>query len=275
MPVTTIRTREIGRLLRQAQQHADLTGDHLAALINVSASKMSRILHGWIMPSQLDAAVLLTACGVNGDAFRHVVGLAHPRNEPCLLRLGMAEQWAAYLAHSSGADRVIEYQPFMVPWLAQSPGYTAALPEVVTGPTDRHRAAGLLKLSKIKILISEWALRAEIGDRWQMQQQLRYLLRLSERPGVSIRAIGAEQPGCLGIPAFSLVESHDYPTFVHREDLSAGVFVDDMTEVAQYEAAVDHLTALALDDQESHDLIGQLAVKYGGPIPTRPLLTKL
>jgi transcriptional regulator with XRE-family HTH domain len=270
-PTSTIRGREIGRLLRNAQERAYVTGDHLAATINVSPAKMSRILNGRVLPGQVEVAALLTACGVSGETFEQVTDLCHPRHEPGSLWLGLAAQWSAYLAHTADADRLIEYEPSMVPWLAQTPEYTKSLPDVVTGKLiDRGRAVELLALPHVDLLLTEWALRSEVGDRWQMQNQLRHLLRLSASPGLTIRIIPADRSGHLGLSAFSLVDFLDQPMFVHREELTAGLFADEPSEVLQYRIAADHLVSLALVVEESHDLIGRMAARYGGPIPPRP-----
>lgn len=113
-------------------------------------------------------------------------------------------------------------------------------------------------------------MRTEVGDRWQMQNQLRHLLRLSTSPRLSIRVITADRSGHLGLSAFSLVDFTDQPTVVHREELTAGLFVDEPAEVVQYRIAAEHLVSLALDEEESHDLIGRMAARYGGPIQPRP-----
>jgi transcriptional regulator with XRE-family HTH domain len=270
-PTSTIRGREIGRLLRQAQERASITGEHLAATINVSPATMSRILLGRVVPGQVEVAALLTACGVSGETFQQVTDLCHPRHELGSLWLGIAEQWSAYLAHAAGAERLIEYQPSMVPWLAQTPDYTSALPKVVTGSLlDRGKAIELLALPRVELLLTEWALRTEVGDRWQMQNQLRHLLRLSTSPRVSVRVITVDRSGHLGLSAFSLLDFADQPTFVHREELTAGLFVDEPAEIVQYRIAADHLVSLALDEEESHDLIGPMVARYGGPIQPKP-----
>ncbi len=270
-PISTIRGREIGRQLRQAQVRASVTGEHLAATINVSPATMSRILLGRVVPGQVEVAALLTACGVSGETFQQVIDLCHPRHELGSLSLGLAEQWNAYLAHAAGADRLIEYQPSMVPWLAQTPEYKSSLPEVVTGSlVDRGKAAELRTLPRVELLLTEWALRTEVGDRWQMQNQLRHLLRLSTSPRLTIRVIAADRSGHLGLAAFSLLDFVDQPTFVHREELTAGLFTDEPAEIVQYRIAADHLVSLALDEEQSHDLIGRMAARYGGPIKPRP-----
>lgn len=166
-----IRGRELGRRLRSAQRAAGLDGIALARVLGVTESRVSRMMNGIIHPTVADAAALLAFCGVVGDERDQILDLCHPRHEAHVLRLSDGPQWDAFLYHARDAVRWTEYQPLVVPWLAQTEPYREACwsspdPQLWAGKRD-YKGASELWADKdwVELLVHEWALRTQVGAR--------------------------------------------------------------------------------------------------------------
>jgi hypothetical protein len=264
---SSVRGRELGRLLRAAQEKEGLNGQQLAALLNWTTTKLSRTLTGVRTPADIEVATFLGVCGVAGDELERALRLCNPR-ECSGLHLPWHEQWSAYLTHAREAVRLVDVQPLIIPWVLQTAEYTRALLTDGAGISvrwedhyaSRRASVHLLSLPRVVLLVHEWPLRTPIQDAAVMSEQLHHLLRISVRPSVSLRVVPlgqGVQAGRLG--PFSLFEFEDYPPVLHREDHDAGVFLDDPSAVARYRSVAEYLDKVALDEQQSRDLISQIA----------------
>ena len=175
-----ILARELGRRLRRAQDASGLSGITLARKLGVSTSTLSRMMTGVLVPTVAEAAAVLALCGVSGDTRDRVLDLCHPRHDDGILRLTDGAQWDAFLFHSARAIRLIDYQPMMIPWVAQTYDYAAAWlsrplgkPEyVLTTSMDKPTAEARSAIptlrpgtSRVELIVHEWALRTPVGDR--------------------------------------------------------------------------------------------------------------
>jgi transcriptional regulator with XRE-family HTH domain len=263
VPQSSMRSRELGRQLRWAQERAGLTGVQLAAMLGWTVTSLSRTLTGRRVTKDVDVAALLAVCRVIGAERERLLKLCHPTEDPGLLRLAEDQQWSAYLA-----VRLVEFAPFAVPWLVQVPDYTRALladsPMVPAGRLDeqvvaRRAAVELVRVTRVEILLHEWLLRTPVHGAAVMSEQLHHLLRMSVRPSLSIRVvpIGHSVHVCGG-GQFTLLEFADHPSVVYREDHSAGLLVDHPNEVRTCRSVVAQLNSVALDEQQSRELIGEI-----------------
>lgn len=268
----SIRGRELARRLRQAQQQANLDGRRLAAVIDKSPPVMSRILTGKIMPQAVDVAALLAACRVTGPHRDQILDLCDPRHDSDLLRLRADEQWGAYRAFVADTERLTDYQPLMIPWLAQTSDYTRAyvthLPPGYDDPDAAHTAVRnavttVDGLRRVEFLLHESALRIPVGDPELMSEQAHHLLRLSVRPQISLRMITTDLAPQHPIPGgFTLLDFPDHPSVIYRDDPTAGLFLDGARDVATYRMVTGRLSAIALNEQQSHRLLTHIAASY-------------
>jgi hypothetical protein len=184
-----------------------------------------------------------------------------------------------YLAHARDTARLVDVQPLIVPWMVQTAEYTRALLSDGAGISGgwedhyapRREAVHLLSLPNVALLVHECALRTPLHDAAVMSEQLHHLLRISVRPTVSLRVVPlgeGVQAGRLG--PFSVFEYADYPPVVHREDHDAGVFLDAPAAVARYRSNAEYLGTVALDEQQSRYLIGDIATELYTPNPGDP-----
>jgi transcriptional regulator with XRE-family HTH domain len=272
--VVTIHSRELARRLRRAQKVAGLDGITLARALGLSESKLSRIMHGVVVPSLAEAAAVLALCGVAGETRDRVLDLCHPRHDRGILRLSNDAQWDALCFHAAEASRVIEYQPMMIPWLAQTEGYSRAwfappvekVGQLVTVSMDSPSPAArsalrelLAELNSVELIIHERALRAPVSDPTIRSTQLRHLRRVSGFRRVALWTVpdGRALP-VRALSGFMILDFKDKPSLVFREDPTGGVFFDDPAQVAAHRRIVDHLGQIASDARRSRELIEQI-----------------
>jgi transcriptional regulator with XRE-family HTH domain len=269
VPPSSIRSRELGRHLRWAQERAGLSGVELATMLGWTVTALSRTLTGRRVTKDVDVAALLAVCRVIGAERERLLELCHPTDDPGLLRLADDRQWSAYLAHAGAAVRLVEFAPFSVPWLVQVPDYTRALladsPMVPANSLEervaaRRAAVELVRVPTVEVFLHEWLLRTPVHGAEVMSEQLHHLLSMSVRPSLSIRVlpIGHGVHVCGGGP-FTLLEFADHLPVVYREDHAAGVLVDHPNEVRTCRSVVGQLDSVALDEQRSRELIAEVA----------------
>jgi hypothetical protein len=260
-----------------------LNGTQLAELLGWTQTMLSRTLSGRRPTLDIDVSAFLAICQVTGEQRRRILQLSRPYEDSRFLRLPEVEQWSAYLAHAGTTVRLVEFQPFVIPWTLQTPDYTHALLSTSgTIPADqvernfhsRRGAISLLRLPRVELLLHEWSLRTPLQDTKLMSDQLHHLLTISVGPTVSVRVVPIGKSVYVGQWPFTLLEFEDDSPVVYREEAAAGVFVDSAHEITAYQTIVDRLNGSALNETESRTMIGQIATELYGEPSSEPDLPK-
>jgi transcriptional regulator with XRE-family HTH domain len=268
-----MRRRELARRLRTLQEKTGLNGLQLAEVLGWTTTTVSRTLTGHRTIRPIDVSAFLAICHVTGDERDRLLRLSESPDDDGVLRLPPEEQWIAYLAHAHETLRLVEFQPFTLPWMVQILEYTqavvadAAMPgiDVAAEIATRHSAVRLMGLSCVEVFVHEWSLRNVVGDSALMSEQLHHLLRMSVRPSVAIRVVPIGQAAHAGrYGGFSLLEFADEAPAVYRESPTDGVFVDDPEGVTAYRAIARSLDRVALDVPQSRKLIAEIATGAHG-----------
>ncbi len=274
-----IRGRELGRRLREHQKATGLTGLTIARTLGVTPSEVSRMMNGLYDAAPTDVAVILAMCGVIGQERDEILELCQTRHNAGVMRMRDGAQRKALLHYAGQADLLVEYQPLMIPLLAQTEEYLqqrilASLPASWAMPAEDdpvavHQAATHLldEVDRVELLVHEWALRAPV-DPEVCRGQMRALYVLSTRSSVSLRVIPAGQP--LPAPAlsgFTVLDEYERPTLLYRDEPFSGVFFDDPDYVAAHLEVIKDLYRIALSVAESRALIAQIRDE---PAPITP-----
>jgi hypothetical protein len=266
---SSVRGRELGRLLRWAQERAGLNGLQLAAKLKWTPTKLSRTLTGFRSPSDTEVATFLGVCGVTGEERDRALRLCHP-HEDSSLYLPRDEHWPVYLADARDAVHLVDVQPLVVPWMLQITEYTHALfSEGLMAPEEREEriaarraAVSLLAIPRVDVLIYEGALRTRVHDDVVTSEQLHHLLRMSVRSSVSVRVVPQGHGVAVGHHGpFTLLGFADCPSVLCREDHYGGALLDEHAVVDMYRSVVEYLNTVALDEQQSRELIGYIATE--------------
>ena len=210
----TIRSRELGEGLRQAMQHAGLTGKQAAQALDVSPSFVSMLLSGKRATSEADIAAFLGVCRVKGPERDRLLALRREQDTPGWFQQHgsrLPQQLITLIDHENKAVTISDFQPMVVPGLLQTAEYARALIQetvnVPPGEVDGRVAARLARQSLFSrdrpaaftYYLHEFALRLPVGGPVVMAEQLEHLRRMSTRSYLTLRVLPAARGGHAGI----------------------------------------------------------------------------
>jgi transcriptional regulator with XRE-family HTH domain len=269
----TVRRRRLAFELRRLREAAKLTCEDVAALLECSASKISRIETARVTVSPRDVRDLLRIYGVPADQHDSLVQLARDsRQKGWWHAYGDSVQphFATYLGMESAASEIRHVNLTRIPVLLQTEDYAR---EVIaagrmrrTVPDQDRSVELILERQRLAlanppdtwVVLDEAALRRQVGGRDVMREQIEHLIELSAAPGMFLQFIpfsgGAHVAMDLPFvimgfpdPADPDVVCMGYPTGV--------LWIEDMAEVHRYNVFFHHLQAAALSLDESTALM--------------------
>ncbi|TMR29932.1 Scr1 family TA system antitoxin-like transcriptional regulator [Actinomadura geliboluensis] len=241
--------------LRFCRNQRGLSGEAVGRVITASKATVSRIENGI---ERLDAqrAALLDKAWETGGVFSILVWYASIGHDP---------QWLAQYKTFEQRARIIRiFEPLVITGLFQTEEYARALltgggmsdPEPFV--TERMTRKGALDHVFLMVLLSEAALRWPVGSPRIMREQLAHVLEMAERPNIVVHVIpqtfetGAH-PGLDG--GVKLVTGDDFGEVAYTESLGGGRLVSSPAEVAEYAILFARISAKALPEHRSKDLI--------------------
>jgi hypothetical protein len=272
--------------LRRAREE---TQGAVAKALEWSVSKLIRIEHGLVGISRSDLEALLRHYGViDQDRIAKLAELARGARGSAWWNKHKIRDKAflTYIGYEAGATSIRMAQGLLIPGILQiepyarlvSASYVPAerLDEVVSLRTERQETV-LARAPDQCHILDEAVIRRHVGD--AMHDQLRHLAELSERPEVTIRVIPFEAGPHFGMRGpFALLgfdaglEDVVYLESARRGDLliagpggetvsgrGEDAVADEAAEIAEYREAFDGLLKLALEPEDSLELIERTA----------------
>jgi transcriptional regulator with XRE-family HTH domain len=256
--------------LRDLRADAGLTGQQLAARAGWQGSKVSRLQSGRSQPSDEDIRAWCRACGAEGEA-EDLIAAARQAQQMYtewrrVQRAGLrgVQQARTPLYEQTKVMRV--YSSSVIPGMLQTRAYAAALLSEIARfsrtPDDSGPAADArVERSRIirrggrqfPIVVEESALRRQVGSPDVMAEQLGYLVQAAALPTVTLSVIPARAGAMWPLETFTVFDTEQ----VTVELLTAAVTITAPSEVAQYVAAHDEMTAAAVHGPAALRLIAQ------------------
>jgi hypothetical protein len=185
----------------------------------------------------------------------------------------------SYIGLEESAESIRSFDTQFVPGLLQTEDYALAVIQLGAYQPDetdrllylrkerqRRFTSGGLRLWAI---IDEVALRRPVGSVGLMRSQLRHLLDISVRPGLTIQVTpfltGASYaaPGSFSILSFA---TDDLPDVVYIEQLTSAMYLDKRADVDRYAAAMDQIRASSYTPDETSDLIRTMLTDMEGSL---------
>lgn len=254
----------------------ELSGLRMSKLLGWSQARVSRLLNGRRGVKPADVASFLAICMVTGPERDRLVALAEEQHrEDWLQQYGdrLPPQLRTYIDHEVRATFIRFFAPLVLPGILQTEDYARALlrrnanvPEDEIEGRVRARLARQEILSQIErpnfeFYIHEFVLWLQAGSAEIMSEQLHHLLRVSVRKGVHLHVV----PRSFGMHggqagAFILLSSDTYMPVVYLEGETSGTFLEKPKTIAAYRNVLGHLAEAALDEGQSRELIGNVAV---------------
>jgi Domain of unknown function (DUF5753) len=250
-----------------------------------SVSKFTRIENGTAPVSKSDLEGLLRYYGeTDQQRIAEMVDLARGARERGWWEkydYGDDKAFESYLGYEDGASSIHMSQGVVVPGLLQIEPYIRKIAETYQVPPERVNRMVELRLERQRrvaarsphqcYILDESVLHRPVGD--VMPEQLRHLLRVADKPTVSIRVISSSQGLHFGLRGSfvllgfgDLLEDVLYLEGARRGDLliaeresingqGAQGVVHPSDEVARYQDGFDHLLKIALSPADSLDRV--------------------
>ena len=278
-PSPSVRRKRLGTELRRLREQARLTCESVGQRLDCSGTRISRLETGRISIRPGDVRELLEVYGVTGEQADALVELAREaRRKGWWHRFApVTPSWLEpYLGLEAEATRLRDFQWTVLPGLVQTADYARAIFRAApgAGPAgDIERQVALRMERQLLVLdgtappelclvLSEGALRVQVGGPAVQRAQLRKLAEVASRDQVTLQVLPAGAAAQVqAVSPFTVLDFADpaEPPVVYTEHLTGGLVLDDPGEVRAYTAVFERLRTGALGPGPSLDLIAALA----------------
>jgi Domain of unknown function (DUF5753) len=190
----------------------------------------------------------------------------------------LGEGYSTLIALEADAQSERQYDPSLIPGLLQTEAYaeeiirSALLFAPLTPPSEIPRRV-LVRTTRQRILtrenpleyfvvLDEAVLWRRVGSPAVVREQLSHLAEMAERPNISLQMLPFEKgphPAMTGgftILTFPETIASDV---VYVENLTSELFMENETEVYRHSLAFNHIRELALQQEESINMINHIA----------------
>lgn len=269
----------LARRLRTIRAATGLSGNGFAHRIGWVQSRVSKLETGTQIPTEDDLSAWSEATGVGPDELAELRELLtaarieyatwrdvarHPAG-------GLAGHQAAYAASEARATYIAEYQPAMIPGIAQTAAYARELLQLPGGPTSagsttadlealvgqRIKRQGVLYESgrTIELIVGEVALHAAPGSAATMAGQLDRLVAVADLTAVELGIIPLGEPmPIMPVSGFSIEDD-----VIYIETLTGEQRLRDHDDTAVYRQAFEHLKHAAVRGNAASRLIHRIS----------------
>ncbi|MFE3054580.1 helix-turn-helix domain-containing protein [Nocardia sp. NPDC059239] len=290
MSGSTLAARALGRLLAEYRQRAQLTRSAAARVVDTSIQTIGRLEDGLkTKVSRVWINALADAYKCTDDERRLLLGLTQEmasaqQNWWRAYEDAMKPRFDYYLGLEASARHVSFWRQADVPGLFQTPAYRRAIewtehPTMPPEQVERRVEMAMRRKNRLEdkgfeidVVLSEAALRGQIGGPAVLAEQLRYLADLSQLPNVSIRYVPHDAPSHLGsvvesfvllefpkLPATGMVE----PPVVYIEGFVGDLYLEREPEVRRYRHAFGEISRVALDPVTTRQVMLSRAKECG------------
>jgi transcriptional regulator with XRE-family HTH domain len=270
-----VRRRRLASELRRHRELAGLTIDDVAARLECSASKISRIETGRVGVAPRDVRDMMTLYGGEPDLVDAFVQLSREARKKGWWHSYHEVFNGSFVGLEAEAARLWAYQALLVPGLLQTEDYMravfrAARPNSTQSEIDL-RVAGRLKRQQLLTdndpptywaVIDEAVLHRPVGGARMMREQFAKLLELAALPHVTLQIIPFSAGAHAGMDGpFLILGFPDLtdPDVVYVDNTADGIYVEEQDDVDRYTLMFDHLRAAALGPEATLDRISQAA----------------
>jgi transcriptional regulator with XRE-family HTH domain len=270
----TVRRRELGARLRELRTNAGLSVEDVAAQLEVSPAKVSRIETGARGVNINDIRVLCDVYEVTAPERERLLMLAREsRRRSWWQEYGIPEVVRTYVGLEDSATSILQYETSLLPPLLQTESYARALTAgILPWASDEEvEQLVLARIARQALLTSErppelWAIVDEaalhrvVGDPAVMREQLTALAERSRAKNVTLQVLGLEAGAHPGMDsAFTMLKLAEVSDVVYVEGLIGNFYLQSSNDLTRYGRTFDHLQAAALSPKHSRDRITAVA----------------
>ncbi|MEU6671497.1 helix-turn-helix transcriptional regulator [Streptomyces sp. NPDC046727] len=251
--------------LRRLREEAGLTQRQLGEIVNYTGSLIGQVETARKLPTLEFSERVDAALGTGGLLTRLV---------PLVMRSQLPAWFQQVAELESRAVEICTFQTHVIHGLLQSPSYVRAVLGVLNQDKLGDRAAARLARQRIFkkgdppvfwMVLSEAALKQEIGGQEVMREQLSHLLTFEDDPWINVQILpysAGEHAGLQG--SFNVYRFASDPAIVYTEGYSSGHPSANPDTVKDCSLRYDHLRAAALSIKDSAELIRRVMEdRYG------------
>lgn len=278
MASATVRRRRLGAELRRLREAAGLTCEDVAAHLECSHSKVSRIELGRAGCRPRDVRDMLDLYGITDQEQREPLERLsrnpRERNWWTKYQEHLPAPYYTYVDLEAAASSVTAYEPLYIHGLLQTEEYARAtvlggLRSLPNADAEQRVSARLERQanrassgSQLWVIIDESVLHRSIGATTVLLDQLAYLVKVAdERTILQVLPWSAGLlPGVAGPFTMLEFEHGDTPT-VYVETMAGDLYIDGEREVTGYRTAMERLRAMAMSPEQSLEHIHHAIVR--------------
>jgi len=271
-----VRARQLAAELRRLRAAATLTGDEVAARLGWSPSKLSRIETGHTAVTAADLRLLLETYQASPVRYERLVKLGRSANQRGWWDAyddTLREGYSTLLALEDEAESEHSYSQMLIPGLLQTEAYAREVIgslDVPPGEIARRvtvRVTGQRVLTKegpleLVTVLDEACLRRWAGGTAVMTGQIAHLIGIARLPNVTLQVLPFSAGFHEGVnSAFKILHfpEEGATDVVFLENITSDLFIENEGDVYTYTRAFAGLRDLALGQQESIDMLSQIA----------------
>lgn len=268
----------IGVELAQYRNRARLTLTDVSARTKISKPKLSHLETGERRQFPADIATVLTACGGaqhDIDRLTSLAGLADTTTWWGAWS-DVVPDWARTIV---GLERLAStefvFEPLLLPGLMQTPDYAREL----TGRSSRVRRDHAERVVEFRMerarrlsaeenpltlhaVVTDHALRLNVGSPEIRRAQYDYLVELAARPNVTFQVVTPEcGPHDAITGQFVVLDFEIAQSIAYAELQDGAMYVQHPGEVSTYKESVRSLAAVALTPEDSVDFVAELRMQ--------------
>jgi transcriptional regulator with XRE-family HTH domain len=281
-PSPTVRRRRLAAELRRLRELAAQTGDDVAAQLEWSPSKISRIETAKTGAKISDVRKLLDLYGVEDTHREELITLAREAERKGWWEAysdALPAEYAAFIGLEAEAESAMNWEPQVIPGLLQTADYARQTIQFVqpieiippslveTRVEARLRRQQVLTSARpleLSVVMDESALLRNLGGREVMLNQLRRIVEVARLPNVTVQVLTLDGRHPVSSAPFILLQFgtiHDVTLqdVVHVEHLTGGFYFEEPRDTYRYAIAYRELLGAALPSEESLELISRVA----------------
>ncbi|MFI2708554.1 helix-turn-helix domain-containing protein [Micromonospora sp. NPDC018662] len=271
MVTPTIQRRRLGNALKRAREAAGKTQEEAAEVIDSASSKVSRLELGQSGIRLTDLKLLLDFYGVTGEdaePLRDLARAGRQRGRWSGYRNVVPDWFRQYLDLEADAAEIRWYQSEVIPGILQTEPYIRAM---IGGEDVEPQTAVRLERQKVidrpdgpelNFILSESALRRDLGDRTAMREQLSQIAAVAKRSNVTIQIFPLDAETYV-VSSYNFIilrfGEEVASDVVYLETLTDADYLDSPEALRSYNRLWDGLRAAALGPAESRKLILRIA----------------
>jgi hypothetical protein len=267
-----VRGREFGDGLRAAIAATGMTSRAVAELVGWQEAKVSDLVNGKGGATELELALLLGVCRTPPDERDHLLSLfPHANTRGWWQEHGSCAPISprTLVEHERLAKKLFSWQTMLLHGTLQTPDYTRAVitacANVPEDEVEERVAARSLRQKafrsglKAVFYLPEAVLVNPVGGPEVMREQLSHLQKVAARPGVEIRVVAMNAGAHAGMAgSFDMLTFDKYEDVVFLESENSSLIIESPEPVKAYGGVVEGLDQVALDAEQSKELITKL-----------------